>query len=148
MPQSTTDYTRKHPLYAASSSRRKVALDLYEGGVRVEKSNYLTRHLFESDTQWDIRQKRNTYLNYAAPIVDIFAAFINEGRPPRELPDELKAAEINADRLGTTANAFFGDITRLAAAGGVRFCLVDSEPTRGKTEADNIAAGRRKEPYF
>ena len=76
-----SSYEQKHPLYAASFTKRRKAMDLYEGGERIEGNRaYLTRHTYESDKQYDIRASRATYRNFAAPIVDVFASFINEGQ--------------------------------------------------------------------
>ena len=143
------EYTKKHPAYSESFSRRELALDLYEGGVRVEDNPaYLIRHPYETPKQYDIRLQRATYRNFAAPVVDVFASFVNEGRPPRVLPAKLQSMQDDIDRLGTKANTFFADVTRLAAAGGIRFVQVDAEPQEGTTQADAKAAGRRQTPYF
>lgn len=153
---------QKSPFYAPAFQRRKLAMDLYEGGERVEGVNsvdgsgkpshsgacYLVRHAYEPDDQWQIRLVRAAYRNFAAPIVDLFASFINQGRPARALPDGLAGIETDADRLGTGANVFFDAVTRLAAAGGARFVLVDMEPPAGGTQAEDQAAGRRDVPYF
>lgn len=109
---------------------------------------YLTRHPYESNKQYEIRSGRATYRNFAAPVVDVFASFINEGRPARLLPDALRPVERDADRFGMTADAFFADVTRLAAAGGARFVIVDMEPQRAETVAEDRASGRRAVPYF
>ena len=144
-----SSYEQKHPLYAASSNKRRKAMDLYEGGERIEGNRaYLTRHTYESDKQYDIRASRATYRNFAAPIVDVFASFISEGRPERILPDALRPIEADADRYGMTADAFFADVTRLAAAGGARFVIVDMEQKKGETVAEDRASGRRLVPYF
>lgn len=144
-----SSYEQKHPLYAASFTKRRKAMDLYEGGERIEGNRaYLTRHTYESDKQYDIRASRATYRNFAAPIVDVFASFINEGRPERILPDALRPIEADADRYGMTADAFFADVTRLAAAGGARFVIVDMEQKKGETVAEDRASGRRMVPYF
>lgn len=51
-----SSYEQKHPLYAASFTKRRKAMDLYEGGERIEGNRaYLTRHTYESDKQYDIR---------------------------------------------------------------------------------------------
>lgn len=144
-----TEYSKKHPSYSESYQRRELALDLYEGGRRVEENAaYLIRHPYETQKQYDIRFQRATYRNFAAPIVDVFASFINEGRPPRTLPAKLQDMQDNVDRLGTKANTFFADVTRLAAAGGIRFVQVDAEPQAGITQAEAEEAGRRQWPYF
>lgn len=63
-----SSYEQKHPLYAASSTKRRKAMDLYEDGERIEGNRaYLTRHTYESDKQYDIRASRATYRNFAAP---------------------------------------------------------------------------------
>lgn len=144
-----TEYSKKHPDYSESYQRRGLALDLYEGGRRVEENPaYLIRHPYETQKQYDIRFQRATYRNFAAPIVDVFASFINEGRPQRVLPAKLEGMQENVDRLGTKANTFFADVTRLAAAGGIRFVQVDAEPQAGVTQAEAEEAGRRQWPYF
>lgn len=143
------NYDQKHPLYAASFAKRRRALDLYEGGERVEGNfAYLTRHPYESDKQYEIRVSRAAYRNFAAPVVDVFAAFINEGRPRRNIPAALRPVEADADRYGLSADAFFADVTRLAAAGGARFVIADMERKGAETVAEDRLNGRRPVPYF
>lgn len=143
------DYGKKHRLYEAARARRELALDLYEGGSRVEgKEKYLTRHPFETDKQYQIRLERSTYRNFAAPVVDVFASFICDGRPERKLPKSLAPMLPNVDRLQTNADVFFTNMARLAAAGGARFALVDMEMSLGQTVAESVATGRRELPYF
>lgn len=61
------EYEKKHPAYTYGLQRRRLALDLYEGGSLVEKNTgYLIRHPYESEKQFNIRQQRATYRNYAA----------------------------------------------------------------------------------
>lgn len=144
-----TQFEQKHHAYAAEAEKRNRALDCYEGGARVEKNDaYLIRHPLETQKQYDIRKERATYRNLVAPIVDVFAASINRDRPERIIHDALRPVEVDADRNGASANAFFSNVTRLAAAGGVHFVLVDMEPTHGGTVAEDTAAGRRMVPYF
>lgn len=157
------NFDLRHPQYDVFRQRRRKALDLYEGGERVEgkavlspdgkvswsgERVYLVRHPYETDHQWNIRKCRATYRNFAAPIPDLFTAFINEDRPARELPDALQPVEKDASGLRVNANAFFANVTRLAAAGGTRFVLVDMEPPAGKTVAESKQAMRRGVPYF
>ncbi len=143
------NYQKKNLLYQPEKNKRKVALDLYNGGRRVEKNmQYLIRHPFESDKQYDIRLARATYRNFAAPIVDIFCSFVCDKRPERVLPTVLEPMLVNADRMQTNADTFFNNIVQLASAGGVRFVLVDMEAARGQTIAEDRAAGRYAMPYF
>lgn len=100
------------------------------------------------DKQYDIRASRATYRNFAAPIVDVFASFINEGRPERAIPNALRLIEADADRYCMAANAFFAAVTRLTAAGEARFVIVDMEQKKGKTVAKDRASGRCPVPYF
>jgi hypothetical protein len=142
-------YTQKNKLYEGARVKRAIALDLYDGADRVEKKEeYLVKHPFETDKQYDIRLARATYRNFAAPIVDVFSSFICEKRPERTLPSYLDGMLKDVDRLGKNADTFFNDIVRLAAAGGVRFVLVDSEAQRGVTIEEDRSAGRRLMPYF
>lgn len=143
------DFTQKHPLYLQNKARRRKALDLYEGGVRVEgNSAYLVRHPFETEKQYNIRLARAAYRNFAAPVVDVFTSSICDNRPARTLPKELEPILADVDCKGASADVFFANQARLAAAGGVSFTLVDMEPLKGLTLAENESAGRRDTPYF
>lgn len=142
-------YEHHHPDYAQDAPKRKLHLDLYEGGAAIEKSGaYLTPHPFETPAQFAIRRDRATYRNFAAPIVDVFAAGINGNRPPRVLVPALHPMERNADRAGTSADVFFAEVTRLCAAAGAHFVLVDMARTQGNTRAADDASGRRSLPYM
>lgn len=143
------DYQHKHHLYQQAKARREQALDIYEGGLRVErKEEYLTRHPFETGAQYQIRLERATYRNFAAPIVDVFSSFICDGRPARTLPQALLAMEPDVDRRQGSADVFFSNVARMAAAAGTRFVLVDMEKSAGITLAESLAMGRRELPYF
>ena len=112
------EYTKKHPCFEQNRLCRELAIDLYEGGRRIEVERVktlLTRHPFETEAQYDIRVSRATYRNFAAPIVDVFSGMVCEGRPERTLPDALKPIEDDADRLGNDAVTFFDDVVRNAA---------------------------------
>lgn len=142
-------YEHYHPDYAADAARRRLHLDLYDGGPSIEtNSAYLTPHPFETAAQFAIRRQRATYRNFAAPIVDVFTTGITSSRPPRELAPSLVAIERDADRAGTSADVFFAEVVRLCAAGGAHFVLVDMERTQGGTRAEDLANGRRSLPYF
>ena len=146
------DYTQKHVLYDAMRGKRALALDLYNGGRRVESNGkLLIRHPFETDAQYKIRLERATYRNFAAPIVDVYASFVCEGREARTLPAALEAIEAangGVDRIGGNATTFFDNVVRMAAAGGARFVLVEMEGRKGVTISDDRRAGRRLVPYF
>ncbi len=143
------DYQQKHRLYQQARARREQALDIYEGGLRIEKKEgYLTRHPFETDKQYQIRLERATYRNFAAPIVDVFSSFICDGRPARTLPQALEEMQPDVDRCQVSADVFFGNVVRMAAAAGTRFVLVDMEKAAGVTLAESMAVGRRELPYF
>lgn len=143
------DFGQKHPLYEESRQKRVEAMDLYEGGKRVEsKQAYLVRHPYETEKQYKIRLERATYRNLAAPIVDVFSSYICDKRPQRTLPEELEAMLDDVDRLQNSADVFFGNQARLAAARGVSFVLCEMERQNGITLADSRRAGRRELPYF
>lgn len=143
------DFTQKHVLYATTREKRNLALDLYNGGACVEKRTaLLIRHPFETDAQYNIRKERATYRNFAAPIVDVFGSFVCEGREARTLPKALEPMQTDIDRLHSNASTFFDEAVRMAAAGGVRFVLVDMESPAGDTISEDKRAGRRLVPYF
>lgn len=143
-------YEQKHPLYAEYQSKRQKWSDIYEGGEQMQQraSVYLPRHTCETQAQYNVRIEMSSYRNFAAPIVDVFSASINEKRPPLVIPDDLESMRTDCDRTGTDADVFFGDITRMCAAEGVRFVLVDMPPTIGATRGEDLQAGRRMVPYF
>ncbi|SNR99445.1 protein of unknown function [Humidesulfovibrio mexicanus] len=148
-PAGFTPNENQHLDFFGSSTRRVLWSNLYEGGARIEDNGqYLLRHPFETQKQFDIRKDRATYRNFAAPIVDTFAAAICEGRPPRVLPNAIEPMLTDVDRQGNSADSYFQDNTRITGAAGVNFILVDMEPgTGGSVEADK-QVGRRMVPYF
>lgn len=143
------NFAQKHPLYLLAKYRRDKAMDLYEGGCRVEgKEKYLIRHPYETQKQYEIRLERSTYRNFAAPVVDVFSSYICDKRPKRTLPEALSPMLENIDRRQTDADVFFANQARLAAARGASFILCDMERAQGATQADDRLAGRRALPYF
>lgn len=147
MKREYLDY--RHPAFEAQASRYRLWDDLSNGGEAVEgNAAYLTRHPFEPESQFTIRRERAAYTNYAAPIVTVFSSALLRKAPSRTLPPSLEALVPDVDRLGTSADVFFGDRVRRAAANGVSFVLVDMPPAPegGSTVAADKAARRR--PYF
>lgn len=143
------NFENKNPLYQTQKAMRDQAMDFYEGRKRVEgRQIYLTRHPYETDKNYEIRLERSTYRNLAAPIVDVFSSYICDKRPGRTLPKELEPLVADVDRQQTTADVFFANQARLAAARGVSLVLCDTEKSAGTSIADAEAAGRRNLPYF
>lgn len=143
------DFDHKHPLYERARMKRILAMDLYEGGKRVEgREHYLVRHPYETDKQYEIRLERSAYRNFAAPIVDVFSSYVCDGRPQRTLPAILEPMLDDIDRRQTGADVFFANAVRLAAARGASFLVCDMELSRGVTLAEDREAGRRVLPYF
>lgn len=139
----------RHPAHTAQAQRYKLWGDLYAGGEAVEQNPaYLTRHPFEPESQFKIRQERAAYTNYAEAIVTVFSSALMRKPPQRTLPAALADLLPNVDRIGTAADVFFGDRVRVAAAEGISFVLVDMPPAPegGTTVAQDKQAGRR--PYF
>lgn len=142
-------FRQHHPLYDLQMEKRQVWSDFYEGGkqIRDKQRRYLKRHPMETEKQYEVRLGISAYRNFASPVVDVFSSSINEGRPARVIPDALRPVELDADRRGRSADVFFSDVTRLAAAEGSRFVLVDMTRGTGSRVLDE-QAGRRMVPYF
>ena len=74
-------------------------MDLTRAGNGSKKQGLSDAPHLRPDKQYDIRARADL----AAPIVDVFASFINEGRPESVfLPDALRPIEADADRYGMT----------------------------------------------
>ena len=49
-----SSYEQKHPLYAASFTKRRKAMDLYEGGERIEENRaYLCHKILRTANEQD-----------------------------------------------------------------------------------------------
>ena len=125
----------RNPDFPAHEKRYAVAIDLYEGGERMEDGSRLIRHAWEPERQFAIRKERATYTNYAAPIVDVFGSAVCDKRPAPVLPEALIRIQ-NVDCLGRDRESFFQEVVRVSAGHGARFVLVEG-PKKN-----------RSEPYF
>lgn len=146
---SSINLEHRHPDLLRISQQRKMHSDLYNGSWHIkENSGYLIQHPLETDKQFNIRVLRSAYRNFAAPIVDVFSSSINQGRPRRTLPPSLDSLLTDCDRAFNSADVFFENVTRLSAAIGTHFVLVDMEQQAGETRLEDQNSGRRQVPYF
>ena len=137
----------QHPDYTAMLKKYEMWEDFYQGGDSVEsKKQYMPRHPYETEKQYEIRQERATYRNHAAPIVTVFSSSVWDTEPIRELPADLEGYLEDVDRNGTSANQFFGSTTDKAASRGVHFVVVDKQKSEAQTKAEEKQEGTR--PYF
>ena len=75
MAESISDIKNRE--YQQNISKYNFFADLYNGGDCIEKKHqYLPRHPFETDSQYQIRLNRTVYRNYAAPVVDAFVSAV------------------------------------------------------------------------
>src|SRR5574344_682369 len=130
---SSINLEHRHPDLLRISQQRNIHSDLYNGSWHIkENSGYLIQHPLETDKQFNIRVLRSAYRNFAAPIVDVFSSSINQGRPRRTLPPSLDSLRTDCDRAFNSADVFFENVTRLSAAIGTHFVLVDMEQQAGE----------------
>jgi len=137
----------KHPDFESMENKYQKWNDFYQGGELVEKKKeYLPRHPYETERQYQIRMDRATYRNHAAPIATVFSASVWDKEPERTLPDAMEDVVEDVDRSGMTANQFFKSVTDRAASMGIHFVIVDSPKNQAQTLAEQKQQGVR--PYF
>ncbi len=114
------------------------------GGHEIEgKQDFLKRHAYETQAQYDIRLWLTKYRNHARPVIGVFHSAIWETVPDRGKENfTISSYFDNVDKQGTNVNNFFSEITKDAITTGISFVLIDhtelpSENTpRTKKEAD------------
>jgi len=118
----------------------------YEGGMPFIKKA-LDQHPRESNKNWTQRIKEGVNFNYSAIVIDLFAYYLTEKNPARELgslsDDELYKMFVNdCDLYGSDFSIWINDCQKLAGIYGHVGILVDKPNAQGPLSREKALADR------
>jgi len=134
---------RPHPKYERLAPFWDLALASYRGGREYLDSGNLWSHRLENQPDHSRRMARSYFLNYCAPVVDTYVAFLFREDPVIEPAERLGALLSDADRQGTGLVQFMKRCTAQAAIFGYVMVGVDRPKAENTpmTAADEAAMG-------
>ena len=123
----------------------------YVGGQEYREGEYLIKHAMETNTAFRNRVKQAMFVNYCAPIVDIYTAYLFKERPSRDIAgmdgEAFKQFLFNADLEGRSYGKLMRELSRWASVFGHMGVIVDKPVSDGaKSRAEELAFGVR--PYI
>lgn len=146
----------QNPKYTTNLASWRFYRDHYEGGKDFAEKGYLFQHIVEGNDSFKRRKQRAIdYRNYPEMVVNIFSSHLMATPPKRTLPKPLEEFEVDVDRRGTNADAFFKKTAIDAMVEGAYFVMVDlprqpkdnlGDPVEIATEAQRRAYNFR--PYL
>lgn len=153
------DLTKTNSAYDAYISEWLFFIRSYLGGKWYRDGDYLLKHPFESEDNYERRKSIAYFYNYCAPIVDIFTSYLSKKQPersygnlsaeivpPRQPKTLFDAFWWDCDLEGTNFEQFMRDAQRQAAIYGRVSIIVDKPAISALTKAEAIARGIR--PYL
>lgn len=123
----------------------------YVGGREYEEGEYLVQHPLETRGAYNARVKQAVFVNYCAPVVDIYTAYLFRERPSRELVGfsgtPFQQFLANADFAGRSYNKLLRELSRWAGVYGHMGVIVDKPVSNeARSRADELSLGIR--PYI
>jgi len=143
--------TKRHEDFEEMLERWEFLNLAYKGGDAYRKAGYLERHPREQKKKYLRRLKQAIYVNYSAPVIDIYISYLFKETIAREfgvlagnknLDDFMEDCDFN----GTDFSAWMRETARMASITGLVGMVLDKPATSFTTKAEEVAAGVR--PYL
>ena len=147
----TADQLKKqHPEFAKNYKRWRFYSDSYQGGTAYSQGQYLTRYVYESETEYVNRIEETAYDNHCRSVVEIYNGFLFGNEIKRDfgqLNDDplLESFLEDADYEGRDFSDFMREAHTSASIFGSAWVIVDKPPVNVNTRAEEILLGIR--PY-
>ena len=135
-----------HPDYDANYYKWEKYLNLY---TSEDISNYVFRHLRETDGKWQQRVERSYFYNYVKSVTELFTAFLfhhpADRVPGENIADEMEEIYKDIDRAGTGVVTYMQEVCNYAQVEGQVGILVDLPAVDGeiRSEAERKEMGIR-----
>jgi len=136
------------PEVIALHEKYKFFQDSYDGGKAYRDGKYLIKHKRESDTNYNLRLDRASFMNFCAPVIDINTSYLFREEPTRDLKKASVAAELflgDADLEGRPWQKVVREISKLSGAMGAMGVIVDKPKGKALSRAQELDLGIR--PY-
>ena len=139
-----------HPEYINHIGRWKFLQRSYLGGAQYKLGKYLTRYVFESDSEYMQRLTQTPLDNHCKSIIHIYNSFLFRNPPKRDFGSLEGAPEVenfleDADMEGRTWESFMRDVNIQSSIYGHCVVLVDRPESVVGTRAEELEQDIR--PY-
>lgn len=132
---------KKHDLY-------KFLQDSYEGGQVYEEGKYLIKHKRESKEDYELRLSRASFMNFCAPVVDIYTSYLFREEPTRTEKKKSTVVDLfleDADMEGRPWNKVMRELSKLAGASSIMGVIIDKPKGEAASRGEELQNGIR--PY-
>ena len=139
-----------HPEYINHIGRWKFLQRSYLGGAQYKLGKYLTRYVFESDTEYMQRLTQTPLDNLCKSIIHIYNSFLFRNPPKRDFGSLEGTPEVenfleDADMEGRTWESFMSDVNIQSSIYGHCVVLIDRPESVVGTRAEELQQDIR--PY-
>ena len=123
----------------------------YLGGAQFKKGQYLTRYVYETESEYIARLDQTPLDNHCKSVIHIYNSFLYRNNPERDFGSLTGTPEIenflkDADMEGRTFESVMRDINIYSSIYGNCWVLVDRPETQAGTRAEELQQGIR--PYL
>jgi hypothetical protein len=150
MSQEFENITVVHEVYKHQSDRWRYLLQSFIGGDAYRRGRFLTRYMYESDSDYAERIDTTPLDNHCKSVIQVYNAFLFRDEPEREFGSLIQDSSLesfleDADLEGRSLNAFMKDAATYSSVFGHSWILVTKPNTNAKTRAEELAQEVR--PY-
>lgn len=140
-----------HPEYLQHYKRWSYLRRAFAGGYEYKMGQYLTKYIYESDSEYLRRISTTPYDNHVKGILEIYNSFLFRQPVKRDFANlanmpELKAMLKDADLEGRNFDSFMRDVNIMSSLYGATVVLVDKPVSNARTRAEELGQGIR--PYL
>lgn len=150
MIKTLADLQRTHEEYSEYYKEWKFLHDSYMGGHEYEEGEYLTKYVFENNSEYSDRIEQTPYDNHCRSIISLYNSFLFSTPPTRNLADlkdnpQMTAFLEDADMEGRSFDQFMRQVDITSSIFGTCWIVIDKPALQVGTAADELAMGIR--PY-
>ena len=137
-----------HQEYEANYQRWQFLINSYLGGHQYRLGKYLTRYVYESDSEYFQRLLSTPLDNHVKNVVHTYNSFLYRHPVKRDYGSisnnpELDAFLQDSDLEGRSWEAFMSDVNIMATVFGHSLVLLDRPNSNAGTKAEELAQGIR-----
>lgn len=141
---------RVHPYHSKLQSRWRFLYDSYMGGEDFKSGDYLTRYVYETETEYTNRKHETPLDNHCRNIISTYTSYLFKDNPHRDLGTLAGRQSVDdfledADFDGRNFNHFMRDVATMSSIFGSAWIVVDKPSLEVQTQAQAQLSGVR--PY-
>jgi len=142
---------RVHPYHGKLHNRWRFLYDSYMGGEDFKSGDYLTRYVYETETEYINRKAETPLDNHCRNIISTYTSYLFKDAPQRDLGNLQNRPSVvdflkDADYEGRNFNHFMHDVATMSSIFGTAWIVVDKPTVDIITQAQAELQGIR--PYI